>query len=721
MTSAERLLRRGVTAAAIVLFAISPVFAQPSQTAKPIPFTDSQAAHGRTLFEANCAACHGPTLEGGPGGPPVKGGAFRQRFQLQPGDALFTFIRTKMPPGNAGVLTAADYADLTAYILAANGAKGGELPLQADAPFLEPLSFTATLPPLPVAHTKTRDVPQKAREGLSEGLPPDGFVNDAARRGAERLQKLRVVTDAMLRSPPDGDWINPRRTYDAQAFSPLAEISTANVGKLQMAWSWELAPSEDEITPLVHDGILFIASNGRLQALDAVTGDLLWQYTNPTPVGIVRSLAIYGENIFYPAETDLVALNMRSGAVVWRHPLVTAGYGVRLAAGPLIVKGMVLQGTSLCIGAFPGGCYLSALDAATGKELWRFNTLARPGQIGGDSWNHAPVDERLGGAIWAAGSYDPELDLIYFGVGQTYKLSTLLKDYDGTPGGNDGLYTDTTLALRPETGELVWHYQHLKRDVWDLDWAFERTVATIQVDGKPRKTITTGGKLSIFDTLDAATGKYLFSYDVGLQNLVTSIDPQSGDKKINPAYDPKPNEQMHFCPSLVGGRNWPATAFNAKTGILYVPLNEACADFTWVPGSNFEFETRFMRRDDSDGLIGRLEAIDVASRKALWVQRRRAPESSAILATAGGLIFDGSRDRWFRASDARTGKVLWQTKLNAPPSSYPVTFSADGVQYVAVVAGGGGPLDNAGGVLTPEIPAPGAGTTLWVFRLPEKN
>ena len=160
---------------------------------------------------------------------------------------------------------------------------------------------------------------------------------------------------------------------------------------------------------------------------------------------------------------------------------------------------------------------------------------------------------------------------------------------------------------------------------------------------------------------------------------------------------------------------------NAKTGILYVPLNEACADFTWVPGSNFEFETRFLRRDDSDGLIGRLEAIDLASRKALWVQRRRAPESSAILGTAGGLIFDGSRDRWFRASDERTGKVLWQTKLNAPPSSYPVTYSADGVQYVAVVAGGGGPLDNAGAILTPEIPAPGSGTTLWVFRLPERR
>lgn len=714
-------LRRGVIAAAMGIFAAPHVFAQPSQAARPIAFTEPQAAHGGTVFAANCAVCHGTTLEGGPGGPNLKGGAFRQRFELQPGDALFTYIRTNMPPGNAGALTAADYADVTAYMLAANGAKAGDAPLQPDARALEPLSFVSTLPPLPGGQPKPLEVSARVREGLSQALPSDSFVTEAAKHGSERLQKLRPVTDAMLRNPPDGDWINPRRTYDAQAFSPLAQISTANVAKLQMAWTWQLPPGDDEITPLVHDGIMFIASNGRLQALDAATGDLLWQYTNPTPVGIVRSLAIYGETIFYPAETELAALNMRSGAVVWRHPLVKAGYGVRLAAGPLIVKGMVLQGTSLCLGAFPGGCYLSALDAATGKELWRFNTLARPGQIGGDSWNHAPVDERSGGAIWAAGSYDPDLDLIYFGVGQTYKLSTLLKDYDGTPGGNDGLYTDTTLALRPETGELVWHFQHVKRDVWDLDWAFERTLATIQVDGKPRKTVTTGGKLGIFDTLDAATGKYLFSYDVGLQNLVSSIDPQTGEKRINPAFDPKPNVPMHFCPSLLGGRNWPATAFNPKTGILYVPLTEACADFTYVPGSNFEFETRFLRRDGSDGLIGRLEAIDVASRKALWVQRRRAPESSAILGTAGGLIFEGSRDRWFRASDERTGRVLWQTRLSAQPSSYPVTFSAGGVQYVAVVAGGGGSLDGSGGILTPEIPAPGTGTTLWVFRLPEKR
>jgi alcohol dehydrogenase (cytochrome c) len=388
----------------------------------------------------------------------------------------------------------------------------------------------------------------------------------------------------------------------------------------------------------------------------------------------------------------------------------------------LIVKGIVLQGAGMCVGAFPGGCYLVALDANTGKELWRFNTIARPGQPGGYSWNKAPVDERFGGSIWTAGSYDPELNLVYFGVGQTYKFSTLLDNYDGTPGGNDGLYTDATVALRPETGELVWYYQHMNRDVWDLDWAFERTIATINVNGKPRKTVTTAGKLNIFDTLDAATGEYLYSYDVGLQDMVT-IDPKTGRKTVNSKYDPpKPNVPILKCPSTLGGRDWPATTYNAKTGILFVPENETCQEFTWIPGGNFQLNDHLMRRFNSDGMVGRVEAIDLASRKTLWVQRRRAPQVSAVLGTAGGLIFEGSRDRWFRASDQQTGKVLWQTQLNASPGSSPVTYTVNGVQYIAVVTGGGGSLESTlGAALTPEIAGAASGATLWVFKLPEKK
>jgi alcohol dehydrogenase (cytochrome c) len=253
--------------------------------------------------------------------------------------------------------------------------------------------------------------------------------------------------------------------------------------------------------------------------------------------------------------------------------------------------------------------------------------------------------------------------------------------------------------------------------VWDLDWAFERTLATLEIDGSPRRTVTTAGKLGIFDTLDAATGKYLFSVDSGLQTLVTAIDPKTGDKQVDPKFTPEPNVEKLICTSAIGGRNYPATAFNPGTGILYVPLNEACMNFEWTPGGPFDVRIPTRPRPESDGNIGRIQAIDLANHKTLWTRRQRAPESSAMLATAGGLIFEGSRDRMFRALDDRTGTVLWQTPLDGAPDAFPITFSAGGVQYVAITTGGGGPLDGGLATLAPEFSTPAAGTTLWVFRL----
>lgn len=677
---------------------------------RAMPFTKAQVSQGRSVYDANCAACHGAGLDGGPGSPPLKGGAFRLRYQSQTGDALYRYIAAQMPPGNAGRLAPAQYAALVALILEANGGKAGANALPDNPEALRALSLAATLPPMEALPPETREIPQSA--------PPDRFVREAEKRRVDRLARIRPVTDAMLRTPPDEDWNNPRRTQDAHAFSPLAQIDAANVGNLEVAWTWSLPTGPNEITPLVHDGVVFVASGGSVQAIDGTSGELLWEYKGTLNPGVVRNIGIYGDKLIVPGETEVIALDLRSGAEVWKKSVVPSGFGARLTGGPLIVKGIVLQGVGMCVGRLPGGCYLIALDAQSGKELWRFNSIARPGQPGGDSWNGAPVDERFGGGIWIAPSYDPELDLVIYGTGQTYKLSTLLKDYRGDPGGNDGLFTDSTIALRPETGQLAWYYQHLQRDVWDVDWAFERTIATLVIDGKPRRTVTTAGKLNIFDTLDAATGEYLFSYDVGLQNLIQSIDPTTGVKTVRrDLVELKPNVPQTSCPSTLGGRNWMATAFNAKTGILFVPENETCHTLTYVPGNSFDFEDRILRRIDSDGMIGRVEAIDLASRKTLWVQRRRAPQSSAILATAGGLIFEGSHDRWFRASDQRSGKVLWQTRLNAPPSSYPVTYGADGDQYVAVVAGTGGALAVLLGSFAPEIAKPPSGTTLWVFRL----
>jgi alcohol dehydrogenase (cytochrome c) len=645
-------------------------------------------------FRSNCAACHGATLLGGPGGPPLVGPTFRSRWSGSPA-ALEAFVREKMPPGAPGSLSVQDYAEITAFLLRSSGPAHAETGAPAVA------AGAADAPPPPAA-------------------PSDPTTRRVLAGRQATLARLRPVTDAMLRDPPAGSWLNWRRTYDAHGFGPETQIDRRSVARLGVAWSWQLAPGLNEITPLVHDGVMFLVSAGRLDALDARTGDLLWRYQRPGPSGVVRNLAIYGERIYYAAENSVVALDMRSGKLVWETAVTPPGAEARLAAGPLAAKGLIFQGVGNCYAPVPGGCALVALDAATGKQTWRFETLAKPGHPGGDTWNGAPADQRTGGSIWLAPSCDPDLDLLYVGVGQTYHAALLINGPnidDRAP----GLYTSSTLALRPATGEVVWSYQHISGDIWDLDWAFERTLATQQIGGKPRRTVTTAGKLAIFDTLDAATGEYLYSTDMGLQTLVKSIDPRTGAKHIDPAFNPSPGVERVICPSVYGGRDWPSTAYNPRTGVVFAPLNETCMGWTYMPGQGFRDWALRLANNGGDGLVGRLQAFDLATGKVLWTVRERAPQAAAMLATAGGVVFEGSRDRWFRARDDRSGKILWQTRLDAPPSAYPITYSVDGEQYVAVTAGGGNFLDTALGKLTPEVVAPAAGsTTLWVFKLPKR-
>jgi alcohol dehydrogenase (cytochrome c) len=416
---------------------------------------------------------------------------------------------------------------------------------------------------------------------------------------------------------------------------------------------------------------------------------------------------------------------VKTGKVVWDHTFPETGQW-RLTAGPLIVKGKVIQGAATC-GA--GGCPIIALDARTGAEAWRFYTVAKSDQPGGNSWNGLPDDQRIGASVWLAGSYDADLDLFYIGTGNTYHWQELFKGGPNkTPDTNrDGLYVDSTLALDPDTGELKWHYQHLPQDYWDLDFAFERTVATMNVDGRPRKLVCTTGKMVWTDCLDAATGKFVLSHDAGLQNVIASYDKVTGRKTYRPEAIPDLTGQRRNlqCSAGYGDKNWPAGSFN--NGIAYMSLTEVCGESAptmfgpntaaYVGGQ----ETRIARyQPGSDGNIGRLDAVNWATGKTLWSVRQRASMTSAVLGTAGGLLFVGDADRWFRAYDQATGKVLWQMRLNDVINAYPITYAVDGKQYVAVATGccGGGRLNNMH-QLTPEITAPrGDGSVLWVFEVP---
>jgi alcohol dehydrogenase (cytochrome c) len=429
-----------------------------------------------------------------------------------------------------------------------------------------------------------------------------------------------------------------------------------------------------------------------------------------------RAIAMYGDNLYVPTiDNHMLALDMRSGKLVWDKLIEKPKATLRINGGPMVVRGKVIQGITGCAGAEePGQCFIVGMDAATGAEAWRFYTLPRKGEPGFDTWNNAPVEKRNGGSVWVAGTYDAANNNVLFGAGQTYHIAPLMEPGKGN---KDALYTDATLALNPDTGKLNWYYQHMQRDVWDMDWVFERQVIDLPGRKGPRRAVMTMGKLGILDVLDAKTGKYIMSYDAGFQNLVTRIDPVTGRKTTDPAFEPKPNTLMKLCPYATGARNWPATSFDARSGTLYVPYFNDCMNFMWAKGEAFDIRYGVDVPRNNPGKIGGMMAIDVAGKTQRWNDRQRAPTSAAALATAGNVVFGGGRDRWFRAWDATSGAVLWEVRLDQMPSSTPITFTADGEQYVAVTTGGGNSVDILVSTLTPEIGAANGEVRLWVFKL----
>jgi PQQ-dependent dehydrogenase (methanol/ethanol family) len=531
-----------------------------------------------------------------------------------------------------------------------------------------------------------------------------------------------------LNAPPAGEWLTWRRTHDALGFSPLKQITRDNVSGLRLAWSLALPVGLNESEPLVHDGVLFVFSyRDNVQALDAETGDELWHYARQLPETAVpttkRGMALYGDKLFI-GTSDLheIALDVKTGHVMWDQPLAAPGQsGSILTGGPLVAKGKVMQGMA---GRAAGGNYIVALDAQTGKEAWRFYTIPRPGQPGGDSWNGLPVGMRQGASIWTSGTYDPQLNLVFFGPGNTYDTGPL-RYPSGKPGvTSDGLYTDTTLALDPDTGKLRWHFQHVHNDQWDLDWAFERQLLSLPLAGRTRKLVVTAGKIGLFDALDADTGRYAFSFDMGIQTLISAIDPTTGEKTINPALLPDRQHSVMVCPHGGGGRNWMPTSYNPQSRMLYVSAQETCMDL--VPAGKDQrgflssgVNITMRPRPDGDGRFGRLQAINLEQRKTVWTDRQRAFQSGGVLDTAGGVVFAAATDRWFTAYDDATGKVLWRMRLSDIPNTPPISYSVHSRQYVAIVVGYGESAPSVFTVLTPEISLPAArSSSIWVFALP---
>ena len=570
----------------------------------------------------------------------------------------------------------------------------------------------------------------------------------------EKLKGFVPVTDDMLLRPRPENWISFRNGYNLWGYSSLNQIHAGNVRDLRLVWSRAMQPGPQEIEPIVYDGIMFLAnSEDIVQALDATTGDLLWEYkrTLPSDIGRLtgtqyryRNVSIYDNKLFLATNDAFqIALEAKSGRVLWESRRADYKDQVAQTTGPIVVKGRLING-SRCnpSSPLPGGCFITAHEAEFGEPLWRVNVIARPGEPGGDTWGGLPMEARRHASAWMPGSYDPELNLLYWGTGVTAPVPEKLRG----AGKADLLYTNSTLAINPDTGKLVWYFQHLPRDNWDLDHPFERMIVETTVapspdevpwinprvrSGEMRKVITgIPGKTGIIWTLDARTGEFLWARPTIYQNIVTGLDVQTGRPMINEDSTPQSVAKPSLaCPHALGGKNQPSGAYSPDTGAMYMPMNNTCMDISMSvekagPAAGYGMTTKVRHvpgADPATAPVGRLQAVSASTGKTLWTYQQRAPIYGSLLATRGNLIFSGDVVRRFRAFNAENGTVLWETILNGAVSGRPMTYSVGGRQYLVIAAGGVTQSTGILDVLTPELSTPRTGNTLFVFALPEQG
>ncbi len=667
---------------------------------------EAQVQAGRSIYATNCAACHGETLAGGQFAGTLTGPIFLSSWGDAPVGDLEAYIRTSMPPGGAGRLSDEAYAALTALILHENGGT-------SDRPVAR--NMAALMPPAPSVEEQNA----LGIGGISANHPIPATPDPI-----DRFANYTPVTPEQLANPEPHNWLTWRRGHNGHGFSPLEQVNRENVSQLKVAWAQALpaGPTMDE--PIVRDGVLYVFGFGdEIFAFDAANGRPLWRYQRQLPEGInplsKKTMALWDDMIIAStSDLHVIALDARTGRPVWDVAMLDDPSGYRNNGGPLVADGVVMNGLN---STDPGGGLILAFDAETGEKLWQFETVAKTGQLGGDTWNGIPDDERRGGSVWTSGTYDAESGLALWGVAQTYDTGPLR---DRIPGGNnDGLFTNSTLAFRPRTGELVWYFQHMANDQYDLDWVFERVIGNIEVDGEDRRVVITGGKEGLFDTVDAETGQYISTVDMGFQDFIIDIDPVTGRKTPDPALLPgRDRPPVFMCPHAGGGRNWSPSAFNQETRQLFVNARDTCMELVPTEGGFLSsgVDVYYSAPADSDGNYGFVQALDMESGEVLWETRQRAPYDVGMLATAGGLLFTGSMDREFMAYDQDSGEQLWRTGLTGVPNASPISYAVDGKQYIAVVTGMGNPLAFGLPGFTPELPVPPVNSAaVYVFALDE--
>ena len=514
--------------------------------------------------------------------------------------------------------------------------------------------------------------------------------------------------------------------YGHNRYSPLTQLNKSNVKRLTPVWTLSLENDYGEQgQPLVYNGVMYVSNVKWTVAIDALTGRQIWRTPVDFPPEMTRvvccgvsnkGVAIYEGKVFRTTlDAHVVALDMKTGKQIWKQKAAEWQEGYSQTVAPLIANGVLITGISGAEFGIRG--FLDGWDPATGKKLWRRYTTAGPGEKGHETWEPRESYQTGGASTWITGSYDPELDLVYWGTGNAGAWNPVNRK-------GDNLYAASVIAVRPKTGEVAWHYQFVPNDVFDWDSLWELILADINFEGQKRKVVMQMNRNGFLYVLDRTNGQLLSAKPFGKVNWATHVDMATGrpveselSKKL------RAGEEIEMWPSIRGAKNWPHAAYNPNTGLLYANTNHQGSFYKFTelapykPGLRYQgIANRYPEIKPGD-IVGHIEAIDPLTAKAKW--RVPLPDYqiwSAMLATGGGLLFTGKSTGEFFAMDADTGRTLWEFRTSSGVNAMPITWSHKGKQYVTVLSGLGGLYGTSGRARLSFVPL---GGSVWTFALPD--